>query len=129
MKPKHLKVFVGGYTEPSFGVRWDDGTLFYDRSDHGYELVETVSLQPDDKEWEKFWSKLDEIGIWEWNPEYSNPDIMDGTNWSVEINRGDQSVDSQGSNCFPGNCSEDDSGPFGQFCEAVSKLAGGREFV
>ena len=129
MKPEHLKIFVGGYTGSSFGVRWEDGTLFYDRFDYGYELAETVNLQPDDDTWKEFWSTLDEIGVWQWNPKYNNPAILDGTNWSVELSRGDHNVDSQGSNCFPGNSSEDDSGPFGQFCEAVSKLAAGREFV
>ena len=42
IKPIRLKMFVGGYTGRSIGVRWENGRLYYDEFDTGYQPAKSA---------------------------------------------------------------------------------------
>ncbi len=128
-EPRHLRVFVGGFIQFSYGIRWEQGKLFYDRWDYEYKGKKTVELQPTEEAWQEFWAALDAIPVWDWDREYEPGKFSRGMRWTVEISHGEHSFRSSGKNTYP----PDGTGPnkseaFKQLCAAVSRLAGGREF-
>lgn len=129
IEPLTLEVFVGGYMGDSYGIRWEQGTLIYEHFSDGYEKKETVKLHPSTRKWKNFWTTLEKIGVWQWQELYEDQHVVDGTNWSVEIEIGGRSLSSGGSNAFPSAQNESrGQPPFDRFCHAVSLLADGRTF-
>src|ERR1039457_1919798 len=53
---------------------------------------------PSDMSWTRFWKSIDEINVWNWLPEYMNPNILDGCQWSLELQFNGGSVTCEGSN-------------------------------
>lgn len=127
-EPTVFKALVGGYTGPSYGVRWEKQALFYDYAEYGYEWQEPVELHPLPEEWQRFWAALDRIGVWEWKPRYANEGIVDGTSWKVEIEYSGRRIESAGLNAYPSADRPGGKDPFNEFCIAVSRLIGGRAF-
>lgn len=119
-EPSKFLASIGGYTGSSYSVRWEGGWLIYESYGYGYEKEDELRYHPAFDEWERFWDAIDGINLWTWEDRYENPDMMDGTNWSVELVWGDQQIKSYGSNAYPPK--------FKQFCAAVSGLLQGRTF-
>jgi hypothetical protein len=88
--------FMGGET-----VEWREGklqvTLF------APDGQERSDVEPSPEDWKRFWSRLEELGVWRWEAHYSDPERNqpDGVAWSLEIRRGDRSSSSRGYNAFP----------------------------
>lgn len=57
--------------------------------------------QPSMEKWISFRYFLDHLNAWKWNPNYSNCSILDGTQWSLEIEYGDSKISCSGSNSYP----------------------------
>lgn len=57
--------------------------------------------QPSLEKWISFRHFLDHLNAWKWKPNYSNQDILDGTQWSLEIEYGDAKISCSGSNSYP----------------------------
>ncbi len=110
----------------SYSVEKTENSLLYKCYGYGYELKATEMIIPSLAQWESFMQTLDKIGVWNWQPEYSNPGILDGTSWRVEIAWGNKKILSQGNNNYPGG--EYDSNEFQTFIRALSILIGGKEF-
>jgi hypothetical protein len=125
-KPSTLSIAIGGYTGNSYAVELSADGLIYRSLRYGYEANETLTIVPDRVAWERFRRALDDLGVWDWAPEYSRPGIFDGTNWHVEIVWGERSIHSHGMNGYPGG--SDDSQLFSRFLSAVRALVGGRDF-
>lgn len=102
---KSITVYYGGF----FGgaeqrtISHDDEQLLVERrywngaSEDGRVLYEGQT-------WESFISKLDVIGIEKWAEEYNNPDVLDGTQWSLDIEYYDgRGRHYSGSNMYPDN--------------------------
>ncbi len=65
-------------------VRWENGrVLFYP---DGWWIKETpaVEIKPSDGRWQLFWSALDQLGVWNWQGDYS-AGVMCGTPWELLI--------------------------------------------
>ena len=124
--PALFLVSIGGYMGASFSIENSGNTLLYKCYDYGYELKTTEEIVPTLQEWRSFRCALDEIGIWEWEAEYSDPGILDGTSWKVEIGWGNKAISSRGRNDYPGG--DYDSSEFKAFIRAVQRLIGGRKF-
>ena len=45
--------------------------------------------------------------IWKWKPHYNNQSILDGTQWSLEIEYGDAMISCSGSNSYPALLDDD----------------------
>jgi hypothetical protein len=126
-QPQTLKAFIGGFGGPSYGVRFEDSTLYYDAWDNG-EQHEPVEVHPTEADWEAFWRTLDEVGAWDWKEEYETEGVMDGTGWSLEVEYNGRVLETGGSNAYPPDGKMNVSKQFSRFLKAVSKLAGGRKY-
>jgi hypothetical protein len=150
--PKKLHIGIGGPFGPAFSVTFESGGLTYRRGD--YERVDrktTVEARdhagavlvwrvwegrviPTDEQWKEFWDTLDALRVWQWQPDYSNHDILDGTSWGIEIEYADRAVKSGGANGYPdadgkpGDKEGRKTKTFQAFSEAIKKLVGGRDF-
>ena len=92
-------------------------------------------MPPSAAQWRRFWQTMDRIDVWGWGSRYEPAErfepveqVRDGTHWSLTLACADRSVQSSGDSRGPGSADLDDSAPFGEFAEAVSRLAGGRPF-
>lgn len=89
--------------------------------------TEAESFEPPPAAWERFWAVVDRLDVWGWAESYEMPDVMDGTYWSVALDRGERRVRSSGANAYPDG--DDPGRDFRALCRAVSRLAGGRTFA
>jgi len=124
--PELFSASIGGYMGPTYAVEKVKRGVQYRRYESGYELREIRMIRPDEEAWATFRRALDEIGVWDWLPEYADPGIMDGTGWSLELKWGDRAISTGGSNGYPGG--SPDSPEFRGFLDAISSLIGGRPF-
>ena len=124
--PSLFSATIGGYTGDSFSVEKIGDSLLYKYYGHGYKLKATETIVPSYHEWQLLKNAFDKIGVWEWETEYPNSGIVDGTHWHVEIKWGNKNISSHGNNNYPGG--EYDSPEFGLFIRAVRKLIGRRKF-
>ena len=94
-------------------------TLTHDGEDI-YVEREFYNGLPDDgrvlyqnKKWSELLTELKELHIDDWDQEYNDPDVMDGTQWSLDIEFSDDSegIHIWGSNMFPNN--------FGDFLKVI----------
>jgi hypothetical protein len=114
-----LLASIGGFPHGHEEVRWRRGRLWYRPS----EYVENhVSVVPTVQDWEAFWSAIDRIGVWQWQPRYDDPDILDGTQWTLELMNGPRRVKSFGSNSYPGGTDRGHAQPFEQLLDAIGAL-------
>jgi hypothetical protein len=134
-RPRALEVYVGSFGGPSYGVWWDGSSLVYESFLSGYEERRQIVLAPSQTQWRRFWRTMDRIGVWAWGSRYEPSQrfepveqVRDGTHWSLTLARGDRSVQSSGDSRGPDSDDLDDSEPFGEFADAVSRLVGGRPF-
>ena len=67
-------------------------------------IIDTNKIEISDLEWQRFWNKIDLLGVWDWEKEYFDQDVMDGVQWELMIDRkGRQRRRIFGSNKFPKN--------------------------
>jgi len=60
-------------------------------------------LKPSPEAWERFWARVDSLGIWEWKPDYSSSrsSMPDGDSWNLNLKHGKKQVKSKGYNAVP----------------------------
>jgi hypothetical protein len=51
-----------------------------------------VLCTPDPATWARFWRAIDRIGVWEWKPDYTDPGVIDGEGWHLEIQHAGRSL-------------------------------------
>ena len=125
--PKRFKISVGGFLDgSSYEIVYAGEVLALYRR---IIQQEPQPLNPSPEAWQKFWGKLDQLGVWKWQKSYWNRDVLDGTQWEVDIRIGERWIKCDGSNSFP----EEDGSPsndpsytktFNEFVKAVSELCG-----
>lgn len=117
-----LEVFVGGYGDVNFRIRWNEGRLVYWRESLlSFEKQEEAIIHPTNAQWQHFWKFLNECR--EWEKKYKKPGKGGksvGVEWEVHAKRKYYFLKSSGKDAFPEN--------FDQFVEEVRKLLGGRQF-
>ena len=119
--PSRFRLYIGGYLGHSYNVTIVGETLRYQAiSQDGQQ--QTKDIIPTKEKWQRFWAKLESAGVWEWKPEYPNPGILDGTQWSIDIEHAGRSLTSRGDNNYPGKKA------FNTFLEAVESVLGGLAF-
>ena len=115
-KTEVLSFSIGGFSEDYEKIIWKNNKLyhFFDRS-----FLEEDFTIPSEKDWEDFWKTVDKLKVWSWNKEYNNDDILDGTQWELEIKReGRRKRRIFGSNAYP-----KPKGTFISFIKALNKLS------
>ena len=58
-----------------------------------------VMLSP--REWQNFYKKLAAAKVDKWKRYYSDPDILDGTQWEFRLKTADLKIKTGGSNAYP----------------------------
>jgi hypothetical protein len=90
---------------------------------------ERTTNRPQTGDWKVFRKALEELQVWQWQPSYPNPDIIDGAQWSAEIIYPDKTLKVIADNNYPGATGAAVGGPkstdtFRAFVAAVWKLMG-----
>jgi len=134
--PSSLEVYLGSFNGLSYGVCWEGRALVYESFEPGYQRRQQLLLSPSHAQWRRFWRSMDQIGVWEWADRYEpgarfepGSVVRDGTHWSLTLAHADSAVESSGDNAGPDTRDLDESRVFARFCEAVTRLVGGREFA
>ena len=93
--PIRLVASIGGFHGPNYEVRWFRRKLRYRTDESRASFVPSIS------DWVEFWAALDKIGVWSWHTSYHHPEILDGTQWALDLSDGSRSVRCTGSNRYP----------------------------
>ncbi len=124
--PDILRFSIGGFNGPCWDVELKAGALVVCARRAGYiEGKETV-VTPTAEAWSRFWLALDAAGVWRWLPDYTDNNVLDGTQWELELAHAGSRVKCGGSNAYPGA-----NGPsygrntaFARFLKALRTLTG-----
>lgn len=127
-KLPYFKASIGGYAGISYQVMLiADNLLEYIVFDIGYSNPQTTLIPITPKDWQNFIQQLKIIGVTNWESHYENIpfeidgkiielEIMDGTNWNLEIRTPTWEKHSGGHNSYP------DEKEFSQFLNIIAKL-------
>ena len=130
-RPSHLPTVlhfeIGGYNGPCHEVRWQGGQLACRHAPGAYMWQqEPRACHPSPEQWQQFWAAAATAGVWNWDRDYTNLGVLDGTQWSLKLSHAGRRVRCAGSNAFPGS-----AGPnyypgcaFDQFLAALQQLTG-----
>ena len=132
-RPKRFHASIGGYMGRSYSVELVGDQLKYEACGQGYAKEEEELISVTGDQWATFRASLDWMGVWEWQEEYENPGVMDGTRWRLEIAYDDMEVRSGGDNNYPESGAKDAfdaevTPEFRRFLDAVRTMIGGRDF-
>ena len=123
--PLKLEFIIGGYDLPSrYCVKLEGDVLKYG---HVYN-TDIVAIIPTRRKWINFKNKLDAIGVWKWKKKYVNNNVLDGTQWELEIVYSVKMIKVYGDNKYPGSIDPIDSNQtpeFKAFLHALGLLLGG----
>ena len=127
--PKHLRVSIGGHFGPSYSVELNDQTLMCMARSDGFPGPASPLVEPTAQQWRAFRRALDKINVWQWQADYPNPGVCDGTGWSFEVAYSDHALDSGGDNNYPDAQGEptnllDQTKTFDRLLRAITKLTG-----
>jgi hypothetical protein len=113
-----LSFSIGGCFGHSHALELKHGAFWYSVFKAGHappERRERLSASPE--RWATFWEEMDKIGVWAWEPNYSNHEVLDGTQWELKLRHGNLQLKSHGSNGYPG-----ENGPEYSPTSAFAKL-------
>ena len=124
--PVRLSFGIGGFNGMSYEVEFS-GEAIHVRSGVGHGAWrDNIAVTPSAEAWLQFWQAVDAIDVWQWQPEYFDHDVLDGTQWELELAHAGSSVKCEGSNAYPGA-----NGPsygrntaFARFLKALRTLTG-----
>ena len=99
---------IGSFNEGFDRVFLKNQTLYHETPSHPDEesnpvlIVEEVKLT--EEQLNIFWDDLDKLKVWDWNRDYTNLEIMDGTEWRLKIKKPKKrSIKTEGQNAYPNN--------------------------
>ncbi len=99
---------IGSFNEGFDRIFLKNQTLYHETPSHPDEesnpilIVEEVKLT--EEQLNIFWDDLDKLKVWDWNRDYTNLEIMDGTEWRLKINNPKKrSIKTEGQNAYPNN--------------------------
>ncbi|MEI6197103.1 MAG: hypothetical protein WCS42_22535 [Verrucomicrobiota bacterium] len=124
--PTQLKFTLGGYLAECHEAEWQRGKLWYRRAAGAYLWQPAVELTPTPEAWTRFWRTMETVGVWQWQKDYQDNSICDGTQWSLKLHHRERKVRCEGSNAYPGSTGPDYSptGDFAHFLQALRLLTG-----
>ena len=102
-----------------FNLKWDGMELFFKQFSLKHQLDQHGKIHPEIQEWNEFWHRMDEIGIWNWYEEYTvtcGDSCVEEDEWEVDIIFSDMKVESHGANSYPST--------FREFLKELEELTG-----
>jgi hypothetical protein len=114
---KRIEASIGGYfgTSYTFEVEFDRGKVTWEAREDGI-LEPGLILQMDTENIITFREALSKCRVLSWKNEYIDPNTLDGTQWSLDIEFDDLCIEKSGSNDFPKE--------WKRFCKVIQKLTG-----
>jgi hypothetical protein len=119
--PNQFEFFEGHAYMGSDSVKWEHDKLVFvkrvaDMSGKGSFVETKEELSPTPEAWQRFWARIDSLGVWKWKADYSGPKRggPDGESWALTLRARAKQLKSQGYNGVPDAYSE--------FRDAVNKL-------
>ena len=95
---------IGGFRLDSYKIYSQDQFVIIQNMDVPGLITDSNKVEVSDLDWQTFWNKIDLLGVWDWDKEYFDQDVMDGVQWELMIDRkGRQRRRIFGSNKFPKN--------------------------
>ncbi|SEB99583.1 hypothetical protein [Paenibacillus sp. GP183] len=112
---KRIEASVWGYFGSSYNVEVDllNGKVIW--SEGLYKVSEYVK-QADTESMNTFIYGINNCRILNWEKNYNNLNILDGTHWSLKIELDDRIIEKSGSNAYPNE--------WEKFCNIIQKLTG-----
>ena len=124
--PTRLEARIGGIFGPSYEVVLDGRDAVVYRHNPStfttYPGTKSETIAVDEEGWARFRQAMDDARVWSWKREYADPDVMDGTSWSLLAHYGEHVVDVRGRNDYP------DEAQFERFLQGVGELIDGKNF-
>ncbi|TNV69070.1 hypothetical protein [Trichococcus shcherbakoviae] len=116
-KIKKIEASVGGYFGGYYQVEVDleNNLVSWTHGGEG-ELEETVHRNIRLATVKKFLEQLETLDLLNWEAEYIDMSILDGTQWHIEIVMDSHTIAKHGSNCYPEQ--------WGKFRQAISEITG-----
>lgn len=101
-KIKKIEASVGGYFGGYYQVEIDleNNLVSWTHGGEG-EIEETVHRNIRSATAKKFVEQLEKLDLLNWEAEYVDPGVLDGTQWQVEIVMAGHTSTKHGSNCYP----------------------------
>ena len=101
-KIKKIEAYVGGYFGGYYQVEIDleHNSVSWTRGGEG-EPVDMAHRNIRSATAKKFIEQLEKLNLLNWEAEYVDPGILDGTQWQVEIVMAGHTITKHGSNCYP----------------------------
>jgi len=128
MNNDKIEFSYGGFFDGYKTIHYTNGTAVLSKL---YSLVDDQVKVVSEDSLEAFWQQIESIGVWDWQEEYVDPDILDGAQWKLILVHGEREKKVYGSNMFPPGITITDnkkSDPFHRLCQAVNKLVGRKFF-
>lgn len=114
-KIKRIEAYVGGYFGGYYRVEIDlEHNLVSWTHDGAGKIEETVHRNIRSATAKKFVEQLEKLDLLNWEAEYVDPGILDGTQWQVEIVMAGHKTIKHGSNCYPEQ--------WGEFRKSINKI-------
>ena len=127
--PAEFHFSIGDYYDgPCHELEWKHRTLWYRWAKYPSLWQPATELCPGAEAWEHFWQAVGDAGVWQWDDNYGDSDVIHGTRWlwSLTLTHLDQRLTSVGSDVYPG-CKKavySKTCEFGRFIKALQKLTG-----
>lgn len=122
--PSSFTFVVGGFLGPTDSYVVSGTTLVHSHLDNsGDQDPELVQGEPTPEAWAAFRAELDALDAWSWDSTYLNVDVMDGTQWVLGVEWDGRTIQSSGSNAFPGSPGPEYGEQFERLIAAVEALA------
>lgn len=124
--PDALHFSIGGFEGICWSIELKAGALHVRSWRAGSKNGNETVVTPSPEAWSQFWQAMDAANVWHWEADYTNNDILDGTQWGFELAHAGRHVTSEGSNAYPGHNAPgyEDSPQFLQLLSALRTLSG-----
>ena len=123
--PDRFIFTLGGFFSKTHQFVWQHGQINY----HFQSLptnTEPAIITPDSQAWARFWPAVAAAGVWQWEADYLNQAVLDGTQWSLELAFQGRYLSCEGSNAYPGGHGTEysNTSEFVRFLKALETLTG-----
>ena len=85
-------------------------------------VLERAEASPSNREWQRFWSTVERIGVWKWADSFRGEGSDE--HWRLQVAHGDRRLSTGGRSAFPPLAAANPSAQFLTFCGAISQLVG-----
>jgi len=88
----------------------------------GERVLERAEASPSTREWQRFWSTVERLGVWKWADSFQG--WGSGEQWLLQLARGDRRLSTGGRAAFPPLAAADPTPQFLALWSTISQLVG-----